>query len=109
MHSSSNNPRSTVSCGPDAALQMAAALRAHAIDPPPIAQLSAGAARRLSSACNRMAELIQAGEGVPQASMSLRGGASFLLSALAALRSVDGRRQLSVAYEAWMLAEIECV
>jgi hypothetical protein len=105
---SSHDPGSTIPYGPHAARQMAAALRAHAICPPPFAGVSPDAATLLTSACNRMAEIIQAGEGVPEVGMNLRSGASFLLSTLSALRAVAGRRPLSAAHEAWMLAEIEC-
>lgn len=69
--------------------------------------LSMGASRRLTLACNGFAELIQAAEEAPDAGLTLKGSARFLVSALTSIRSTDGALPLSEQDEAWMIAEIE--
>jgi hypothetical protein len=73
----------------------------------PYAGLSSGASRRITFACNGLADLIRSGEDNPDTGMNLRGSAGFLLSALGALRWSDGAPPLSGADEAWLVAEIE--
>ena len=68
----------------------------------PLAGLTAGAGRRLASACHAFAALIDADPG-PDA----RFGPCFLVSVLSALRGREGERPLSDWDEAWMISEVE--
>ncbi len=66
----------------------------------PFAGLTAGAVRRLVSACHAFAALIEAGADA-------RSGPCFLVSALSALRGREGELPLSDQDEAWMISEVE--
>jgi len=91
------------------ARQMATSLHEQALGfgAAPFEALSAQGARRLSFVCNGFAALIEEGEDTPDAGMSLRSRACFLVSAVASLRAAEGSPPLAAGYEAWMLAEVE--
>jgi len=68
----------------------------------PLAGLTAGALRRLVSACDAFAALIETEPGA-----DARFGPCFLLSVLSSLRGREGEPLLSDQDEAWVISEVE--
>ncbi len=68
----------------------------------PLRGLTAGAVRRLVSACDAFAALIEAEPGA-----DARFGPCFLVSVLSSLRGREGESPLSDHDEAWLISEVE--
>jgi hypothetical protein len=68
----------------------------------PFAGLTAGAIRRLVTACHGFAALIEAEPGA-----NARFGPCFLMSVLSSFRGREGEPPLSDQDEAWVISEVE--